>query len=550
MNQTCQKCQSPFEITAEDQKFYAKFSVPEPKTCPRCRLTRRLCERNTRNLYKRPCSFSKKTIISQYHADHPFPVYDSEIWWGDQWDALDYGQEFDFNRPFFEQFKELQAKTPHIALFIIGGTLQNSDFTNCTGYLKNCYLICESDYDEDCYYSNLLKKCLCVVDCSTCYDNELCYECIDCQKCYGLQHCQDCEQCQDSYFLTDCKACHNCIGCINLRHKEFHIFNQPYSETEYAKKKAELDLETVAGRGKLHQTAQEFFQTQPHQDLQQENNQNCFGDHLYHSKNAFYCFDSKDLEDCRYCARLSLQVKSSMDYNSWGDKAELIYQCSGCGDNIYNLKFCGTCTTNFRDSEYCHQCTGSSHLFGCIGLKRQKYCILNKKYSQDEYEKLVARIKTHMRKTGEYGEYFPYDLSPFGYNESIAMDYFPLTKEEAFQKSFKWTEKEKKRQPQTCQIPEKIADVTDKITEETLACVDCAKNYRIIPQELKFYRQLNIPTPLKCPDCRHLGRMKLRPPRQFWDRTCSQCQAAIQTTYSPESPEKVYCEQCYRKTVI
>ena len=29
--------------------------------------------------------------------------------------------------------------------------------------------------------------------------------------------------------------------------------------------------------------------------------------------------------------------------------------------------------------------------------------------------------------TGEWGEFFPSSLSPFGYNETVAQEYFPLT---------------------------------------------------------------------------------------------------------------------------
>jgi hypothetical protein len=34
-----------------------------------------------------------------------------------------------------------------------------------------------------------------------------------------------------------------------------------------------------------------------------------------------------------------------------------------------------------------------------------------------------------MQTTGEWGEFFDPSLSPFGYNETVAMEYFPLKKE-------------------------------------------------------------------------------------------------------------------------
>lgn len=31
-----------------------------------------------------------------------------------------------------------------------------------------------------------------------------------------------------------------------------------------------------------------------------------------------------------------------------------------------------------------------------------------------------------MQLTGEWGEFFPHELSPFCYNETVAQDYFPI----------------------------------------------------------------------------------------------------------------------------
>src|SRR3990167_8842209 len=88
-------------------------------------------------------------------------------------------------------------------------------------------------------------------------------------------------------------------------------------------------------------------------------------------------------------------------------------------------------------SEDCHN---SNNLFACIGLRNKSYCILNKQYTKEEYEKLVPRIIEHMNtmpyidKKGrvyKYGEFFTPELSPFAYNETVAQDYFPITEKEA-----------------------------------------------------------------------------------------------------------------------
>ena len=95
------------------------------------------------------------------------------------------------------------------------------------------------------------------------------------------------------------------------------------------------------------------------------------------------------------------------------------------------------------------------------------------------------------------------------------------------------------------QIPDNIADVDENILNETLACEACFKNYKLIKQELSFLKVQHLPVPHLCPNCRHKNRMSLRTPRKLWKRKCFKCACDIETSYSPERPEKVYCEKCY-----
>lgn len=63
---------------------------------------------------------------------------------------------------------------------------------------------------------------------------------------------------------------------------------------------------------------------------------------------------------------------------------------------------------------------------------------MNKSYSAHEYEELCGKIIEHMQSTGEWGEYFPIEASPFGYNETVAQEYFPLTQEDVQEKGWSW----------------------------------------------------------------------------------------------------------------
>jgi hypothetical protein len=157
-----------------------------------------------------------------------------------------------------------------------------------------------------------------------------------------------------------------------------------------------------------------------------------------------------------------------------------------------------------------------------------------------------------MQSTKEYGEFFPAKYSFFGYNETVAQEYFPLSQKEAQKKGWSWHEedlsKEKYLGP-TVDIPDRIDDVHDDICAKILICEASQKPYKIIPQELKFYREAKIPLPRKAPDQRHKDRMSMRNPQQIWKRQCAKCNAPIETTYAPDRPEIVYCESCYLSSV-
>ena len=106
-------------------------------------------------------------------------------------------------------------------------------------------------------------------------------------------------------------------------------------------------------------------------------------------------------------------------------------------------------------------------------------------------------------------------------------------------------------------LPDNIKDVDDSILKEVIECNNANNNcagskvLRIIPQELKFYKKMNLPLPRLCPDCRHRERIKQRNPLKLWKRKCMNkgCDNTFETTYSPDRKEIIYCEECYNKEV-
>ena len=322
---TCAQCSARFQIHDQDRSFYAKIEVPEPKLCADCRMQRIICFRNERKLYKRTCDLSGKQIISIYDQHTEFPVYEHNIWWTDQLDALQYGQDFDFSRTFFEQFAELQTKVPKIAL--MARNCQNSDYVNNEEEQKNCYMTFAGAYCEDSYYSRLLLHSKDCMDCLNTSHAELCYGCVNVFQSYHCVDSQDLKNCRDIFFSKDLVGCQDCIACIGLRNKRYHILNKSYSPEEYSKLKADL-MNDYHAQTQMYLEEYEKLKTGvPHRFAQIVNCQNCTGDDITSSKNCIDCFDVRESEDCmriqdgqycKDCVDCFLPYEAEFSYNSMG----------------------------------------------------------------------------------------------------------------------------------------------------------------------------------------------------------------------------------------
>ena len=550
----CNNCKKDFTIRANDFGFYEKLGVLPPKMCAECRAQLRLYFRNERCFYKNKCGNCKKDIISVISPNKNLPNWCSDCWWSDDLDAKKYAQDYDPKRSFFEQWGELWEKVPKPALSHTRST--NSSYLNFAADNKNCYMIVESSNNENCvncYWIQLSKD---LVDCSFTNKVELSYQVDDCYDSNSLLFSKGCYNCLNSAFLLDCRGCIDCLGCINLRGQKYNIFNQPYTKEEYEKKKKSFGLDTHSGVEAFKKEFENFIKDKPRKFAEVFNSINSTGNYMTNVKNNYQCFHSYDAEDNAYCVHAWRGAKDCMDSNTIGRTAELIYNSLNSGLETSNI-VCGSMCWGSQFMEYCANCPNSNNCFGCVGLVKGSYCILNKQYSKEEYKKLRAEIITEMKKEGTYGDFFPKKLSAFGYNESSAMDEFPLTKEQALSRGFKWEDTERgtygKETVDWQTFPDSILDLPEgfDVGKEVFVCTECDKNYRVIGDELDFYKRMQISISRTCPECRHLKRLKKRGPNKLWYRSCMKdgCGNEFETPYAPERLEIIYCEKCYNQEV-
>jgi hypothetical protein len=563
LNETrvCQNCKTDFVIESDDFSFYEKMKVPPPTFCPECRFVRRMTWRNERSLYKRKCDMCKKNIISMYDNDVSFPVFCPECYKSDNWEAGEYNLDYNFSEPFFTQWKKLFNKVPKVSL---GQTREcpNSEYANFIAYSKNTYMAFSIVAgSEDIQHSSNVDNSKQIIDSYNIVESELIYEGVGINKNYNCRYSYWSANCIDCSFVLDCNNCQNCFGCVNLQSKRYCIFN-----TQYSKEDCEKIIQgyNTGSYNFINKILQEFWKLSLNYPRKYARIINCInstGDELRDCKNVLKSFNVYEAENIKNGYR-SFQCKDSMDAGHC--LAELTYEHASRGsENGQNNKFIINGGEAINNTEYLDYCKSSSNLFGCVGLKNKQYCILNKQYGKEEYFEMVEKIKKHMDgmpyidskgRTYKYGEFFPYEICPFGYNETVINELSPLSKDEILERGYNWKEKVDNKYTITkkaSDLPDDIKDVDDSILDEVIECAQSGRAFKITPYELQFYRRMDVPIPRLHPDERYKNRLKLRNPLKLWHRKCMKedCNNEFETPYSPDRPEIIYCDSCYKKEV-
>ncbi len=508
LQKICAKTQQTFTITDDEIAYLKERNISLPEVSPLWRLRELFANRNEISLFERACSKTGKNIISCYRPDTEFPVYDYEVWISDQNDPLQYGRDYDFNKPFFAQYRELWRIVPRPSRLAIG--IEGSPYVNSVMSVKDCHYIFVSYEDQDCFYSHRLFHSRDCMDCSEVDQSELCYECVDCTKGYNLKWAYHSHNCSDSSFLYMCRGCTNCFGCVGLQQKSYCIWNVQYTKEEYVRKIKEFKL---GSRKNVEETQQKFWQFIKEQNIVFDsitNSENCVGgayiDSSTNSKDSYF------LKSCNHMINCHTMHGGRDCYSTRGAiNGELLYYCNGIAKNSYNSQFCSL-GTGVVDSMYCNGIySGGNNLFGCIGFnKKNSYCILNKQYSKDEYESLLPKIRKHMESTGEWGQFFPLKYAEFPYIDSPAQIDFPITDEEAKkwgvyslnQKAFTTTET-------AVAIPDTIDQTDESFCDKVLQDNETHRAYKLQKKELEFYKKMNVPVPIYSFETRNLRRSKI-----------------------------------------
>lgn len=562
----CQNCKNSFTIEPDDFLFYQKINVPPPTFCPDCRLQRRLVWMKGLDLFKRKCDLCGEMKISMYHPNAPYTVYCTKCWWSDKWDFNEYATDYNPQKTFFAQWNELLHKVPLLGISIDAFSGDNSPFTNHVSNAKDCFMIYYCNNAEYCGSDYLMTRVRNVYDSAGIMDVENCYDSSHLYKSYNIVGSTgNNRSCNDCFFLRDCEGCHDCFGAVNLKNGAYVFMGQQLTKEEYQEKLKNINLgsyeQYIFWKGK----AVEYFKSNYPKPAWETLSQNVSGSYVFHSKNVHNSYDVCDSEDSKYMMLIKNgKVKDCYDYTDWGENAERLYECITVGGNVSNVLFTHESGYNIHNVEYSKLTGwGSSYNFGCIGIRKGEYYILNKKYNKEDYVKLREQIIKDMNKNPyistqghvyKYGEFFPLEFSPHSYNDSFASRFFPLDKEEVVAKGLKWQDIEEREYTITLQnadIPDDIKSVDESILNEIIGCGNCIRGFKVIPQELQFLQKHNLPLPRRCPFCRVWEKVDVWIQNMTLnDRVCQICGVEFKTHYNKERAPKIICKECYKKEYL
>lgn len=433
-------------------------------------------------------------------------------------DSIEYthGIAYDESKNIFENYAKLRSKIKWINMINFFNS-ENSEYADVVSKWKNIYLSTfVVNGDEDVMYSfwvnDQSKRILNSAIISDHSENV--YFSLAVQHSFKVFYSRYINNSSDIWFSTNLLWCNHCIDCHNLENKSYCIGNIEYKKEEYLEKK-EVYLKDKS----------EFYDR--YCSLKNKK-----GKHLASSDiTGSYAVESEDIEGAHFTYRISTWrnvfnvwgfewCKNIYDvFDGWWPSLQDIYWVNGIAinsENCYLSCHVPNCNTVFY-SYYLESC---SFCIGCIWLQNKSYCILNKQYTKQEWETLANNIFATMESDGILGDFFPWELNPFYFNDTMAGILGDFTQEEVEAEWYMWRQEEIR-----VDIPESsdVISVHDlkhyqwykdgkwDINKSILNKVIQDKKwnyYRIVQMEYNFLMKYSLPLP----EIHWLDRMKLN----FW----------------------------------
>lgn len=346
---------------------------------------------------------------------------------------LDFWINYDWEIWFFECFNKLFRAVPQPNLIHFSEN-PNSEYAHCVFSSKNVYMGFTVIEDvENCLYSFTVKtwsrnvlNSLLVWEHS---DNVFCSKWII--QSYNIFYSKYIFNSANIWFSTNLTGCEECLFCENLDNKKYCIQNKEYTKEDYlAKKKLLLNQKDMFDK---------WFAKLSNQGSIIASN-NVEWNFIVNSENVESGYCVYDIKDAK-----------NVIFVWWRTTGERIFDTiliTPPFNDAYGVMSSGTWCSQVYNSIhinwgsyifYSQLLTQCSYCLWCIGLKNKSYCIFNKQYTKEDWYKEVDKIFSQMDKEWTLGDFFPWSMNPFYFNDTVAYLIDPsFTKEEVIASGYLW----------------------------------------------------------------------------------------------------------------
>ncbi|MBI4599274.1 hypothetical protein HY734_03720 [Candidatus Uhrbacteria bacterium] len=542
----CRLTGQAWDMTEREIGWYRQFNVPPSDIHPTVRLKFLLGFGAGTVLWKKPHAKTGQPILTFVHPDSPYQVVSDREWMDAEY--LCSGPDADPGRPFFDQLRSLARSIPVGALHDDGSNQRSIgvDFIKC----EDGYMVFGSGLSRRLSYAYTAYETEDSVDVANVRFSRFCHAVNRADHLYDCAFVFESYDCIGSRFLFDCRNCESCFGATNQRNKKYLWFNEQLTKEEWERRVAAVDL-----------SSRTVFEAQRAQFLKclqdavwppdfNHKSEDYSGEYMYESVRCHDGYLVTTCTDCDWCWITMEQEQSA--FSTWLVWGSGIY---GSCDSVssQDLRFCLRIWRS-RDMEYCINCYDCESCFGCVGLKRKKWCLFNVQYAEQEYWERVDVLKGAMLERGEYGRFFPADLSQNGFQFSLGDMFFGYSKEEmnVFHAPVfdlrrggilvvSDTGIDVSALPDSSRDPEAASWIGKPIFDSRLQ-----RQFTITSQEVDFYRSRDLPLPNEhfLSRLKKLVRLSNMPTQKAV--VCTFCRVSIQAYGNGTFAErKVVCRPCY-----
>ncbi len=536
-------------------EWYRRFGAPPSQFSPRTRMIQVGAFRTMFEIFWNKHSKTGEPTLSYIHPDIPVPIVLDEEWHAlEIGDMPEYQMSVDVNKSFFDQFEQLVRKIP------MGARREWRNIKNTVGVgmwdVEDSYMVFSTVGAKRCMYTYYcLEGSEDITQSIFVLTSQNCFGCVQISRCHSCRAAFESSDCINCSFIYDCRNCEFVFGGANLRYKKFVWFNEQLTEEEWCKRFAQVNL-GCRSQFNQHQTSfRQLVEQSASPENFNTNAQESTGEYLtdcvrcrdcYYLQRGTDCWFAQSSRDSEGCAFVSAAYPA---HQSW--MSSMLNEC-------HNTKYSHT-SSRSTGLEYCVNCHDCEDCFGCNGLRKKKFHIFNKLYSEDAYWQTVDALKCAMLDRGEYGQFLPLSLSPTGLQFSQVDAFYDLLEKDVVRfgsplydadRGIAFAPQKTLTAPlaDLTQVPDCISEVQSDWAQKPFLDPDVHRRWSVPPQELAYLKRSGLPFPQShySTRLRDLYLTMNRPEAE--QKHCASCQKLISVGRNKTFPNRrVYCSSCYLK---